>query len=233
MTPVSFDGCLGLLHEADGGAAVVMCGAPGFEQLCAHRGWRELADALAARGFPTLRFDWRGCGDSLGGDGDPARVAAWEESLELALAFARKTLRPRRIVLVGLRFGATLAASVAARDRGVDGLALLAPAISGRLHGRELAGLARVMAPLSPDTVEDGLSVAGFRASQETLEAMKAYDLRTLEARPADRAILFAPDGQAGAAEAAEHWRALGCAARLDPFDGCAEAARPSGSEWG
>ncbi len=223
MTPVSFGGCLGYLHDAAGDTAIIMCGAPGFEQLCAQKGWRELADLLAARGYPTLRFDWNGCGDSLGGDEDPARIAAWEESLRQALRFARAQLKPRRVVLVGLRLGATLAADLAARIKEIDGLALLAPAVSGRMYARELAGLASVMAPLSPDTPGDGLSVAGFRVTAETLDAMKTIDLRKLPTAPAPRALILSPDGQMGINETIERWRALGCDAEIETFAGHAE----------
>jgi pimeloyl-ACP methyl ester carboxylesterase len=232
MTPVSFGECLGALHDAGGDTAIIMCGAPGFEQLCAQKGWRELAELFASRGFPTLRFDWLGCGDSLGGDEDPARVDAWRASLEQAIFFARAHLAPRHVVLVGLRLGATIAADVAARSGGIDGLVLLGPAISGRLYGRELAGLAKVMAPLSPDATMDGLSVAGFRTTNETLESMKAIDLRKLSSPPAPRAIVFSPESQMGADDTIAHWRALGCDATLEPFDGYAAwLAEPTFSE--
>ena len=57
MTPISFAGRFGWLHEADGGTGVVLCGAQGYEQLCAHRSWRVLGERIAALGYPTLRFD--------------------------------------------------------------------------------------------------------------------------------------------------------------------------------
>jgi pimeloyl-ACP methyl ester carboxylesterase len=210
MTPVYFDGCLGQLHEAPGDVAVIMCGAPGYEQLCAQRGWRLLADMLAGKGYPTLRFDWRGCGDSLGDDLEPARVASWRRNLEQAIAFARGALAPRKIIVVGLRFGATLAADVAATMGGVDGLALIDPG-NGRRYGRELAGLARTMAPVDPDVTDDGVIVGGFHYTAETLREMAGIDPRAATQAPAARALILSPGGRADIDAIATNWRALGC----------------------
>ena len=210
MRPVYFDGCLGQLHEAPGDVAVIMCGAPGYEQLCAQRGWRLLADMLANKGYPTLRFDWRGCGDSLGDDHEPARVAAWRGNLEQAIAFVKRALAPRRIIIVGLRFGATLAADVAATLGGIDGLVLIDPG-NGRRYGRELAGLARTMAPVHPDVTDDGVIVGGFHYTAETLRDMAAIDPRAATKAPAGRALILSPGGRADIDAIATNWRVLGC----------------------
>ena len=81
MIPVSFDHCFGWLHEADAGnrsaRGVVLMSPFGFEELCARKPFALLAQALAARGIATLRFDWSGTGDSLGGPLDPALLETW------------------------------------------------------------------------------------------------------------------------------------------------------------
>ena len=68
MWPVSFAGCFGWLHTgaASGGSdtAAVLCQGIGRDASTAHRSFRKLADHLAASGVPTLRFDYRGTGDS-------------------------------------------------------------------------------------------------------------------------------------------------------------------------
>src|SRR3954462_8423900 len=51
------------------GSAVVMCQPLGPEYLRAPRAFRNLAVALAERGFHVLRFDYFGSGDSVG-DGE-------------------------------------------------------------------------------------------------------------------------------------------------------------------
>ena len=228
MTPVTFNGLFGFVHEAPGDCAVIMCGAVGYEQLCASRSWRELAENIAARGYPVLRFDWSGCGDSLGDDRDPARLSAWRESLTHATTYVRINFSPRRIVLIGLRFGATLATQHATEAGGVDGLALLGPAINGRIYGRELAALAGVVGKpadtkAAPALPTDGIEVAGFAITSETLKAMKSIDLRQLARMPAAHVLLVTPPGQSGAHEVAVQLESLGSSVERVDFEGYAE----------
>ena len=44
MMPLVFSGRFGWLHDAGGSCGVVLCGAQGYEQLCAHKSWRVLAE---------------------------------------------------------------------------------------------------------------------------------------------------------------------------------------------
>ena len=54
MTPVVFENRFGWLHPAPGGRGVVLCPPYGYEALCTHRGWREIAETLAAAGIRSL-----------------------------------------------------------------------------------------------------------------------------------------------------------------------------------
>jgi alpha-beta hydrolase superfamily lysophospholipase len=204
MTPVVFDGTFGFLHEAPGDCAVVMCAAMGHEQLCASRGWRELAADIAAAGFPVLRFDWAGCGDATGSEDDPDQLAAWQASLRAAVREARARFQTNRIVLLGLRLGATLAACQA-HELDAEGLALLAPAMSGRHYGRELAASNAVGTSQGSDDTHGGVEVAGFVTTRQTLTDLTGLDLRKLAQRPAARVALISPPEhiQADAIEAA------------------------------
>ena len=225
MMPVSFNGHAGWLHDAPGAVGVVLCGAQGYEELCTQRGWYELAQSLAARGFPTLRFDYAGCGDSNGSDMDPARVAAWQDSVAQAVAFMRQTLGLRKIVLAGLRLGALLAAQHACTDPAIAGLALLGAPMSGRTYVREMQILASVVgvppedaAPWPP--VEDGFELGGFLFSDATMRGLAnlprpAALLQQLEDRP----CLVLAKGQALAAEAARG-PARHVAAPFEGYDG-------------
>jgi len=56
---------------------VVLCNPIGEDMVRAHRPYRHLAETLAAAGFPVLRFDFDGTGDSSGDERDPERVATW------------------------------------------------------------------------------------------------------------------------------------------------------------
>src|SRR5207248_357876 len=101
-----------------------------------HRSLRHLADALAAVGWPCVRFDWHGTGDSGGSDEDPDRVATWLANIRDAQAWLTRQLGCKRISVVGLRLGATLAAHAASAEE-IDGLVLWAPVVKGRRYVRE------------------------------------------------------------------------------------------------
>ncbi|MBF0509187.1 MAG: hypothetical protein HQK57_09720, partial [Deltaproteobacteria bacterium] len=48
------------------GCGVVLCYPMGYEYMQSHRSYRRIADRLAGEGYPVLRFDFYGCGDSDG-----------------------------------------------------------------------------------------------------------------------------------------------------------------------
>ncbi|QBQ98402.1 alpha/beta hydrolase [Paraburkholderia pallida] len=130
MIPVVFDGAFGWLHPAEGRMGVVLCNPFGYDALCTHRGWRKLAERIAAAGMPVLRFDYPGTGDAEGMEDDPGRVEAWLASLGAAVRHLRATTGVTRVALVGLRLGATLAALAAERLRGVEAPGVDAPGVS-------------------------------------------------------------------------------------------------------
>lgn len=181
MRPVVFDGTMGWLSDAGGSRGVVIAGSHGFEDLCSRRFLTLLARRIASDGFPVLQFDYPGCGDAAGGHSDPGRVAAWTLSLEHAIDALKAETGVADVVLIGFRLGALLATPVIGRRDDVAGLALLAPPASGKTFVREQVALSRMIdgaLPPSP-TVEpafDGLQVAGFRLSNETLGDLRALD---------------------------------------------------------
>lgn len=205
-TPVDAGGQFGWYHPPCGAAGrvgVVLCNAFGAEMLCAHAGWRALAIALAAAGLPTLRFDYAGTGDSAGEDREPDRLGVWSGGINAAIDAFRQGAGVDRVIVVGLRLGATLAAGALAGRGDVAGFAALAPVTSGRNHARELAVLARLNRLRPEDAPPDadeigGIGVNGFFFSEETLGAIKALDLRGI-APPAADILLLEREGAADA----------------------------------
>ena len=101
----------------DAKLACVLSHPFGEEKLWAHRIFVVFARALAQRGIPVLRFDYTGAGDSAG-DTAQASVDIYLEDLASAVdALAARAPRADRIGLVGLRFGAALAALFVERAR--------------------------------------------------------------------------------------------------------------------
>lgn len=124
----------GFYHPAPaaGGTAVLLCPPLGAEQIRCHRLYRQLAHGLAEGGFPVLRFDFYGTGDSAGSSGE----VDWTRCLA-DVATAATELRARsgaqRILAFGARLGANAAlasldavlAGVVAWDAIADGAALI------------------------------------------------------------------------------------------------------------
>ncbi len=136
---------LGAFHPAPrlraGGAAVLLCNPFGEEAARVHRAFRVLAGRLQDEGYACLRFDYSGTGDSSGETLD-CTVEGWLEDMEAAIEELRRQSGNSRIVLVGLRFGATLAALCAQRDpQRIAHLVLWDPVVRGDQYLRELAGM--------------------------------------------------------------------------------------------
>jgi alpha-beta hydrolase superfamily lysophospholipase len=161
----------------------VLIAAPiGHEQLHAHRSLRRLADALARRGIPTLRFDWHGTGDSAGVDEDPDRLSVWTANLRDAAGVLRNRLGLRRVSVVGLRFGATLAATAFSAGE-IENLVLWFPVINGRTYVRELTAIDRTSEIPPPTSAEmSDIEPAGFTVTEETCRDMAQRNL--LQASP-------------------------------------------------
>jgi alpha-beta hydrolase superfamily lysophospholipase len=123
---------------------VLLCPAFDLEAQEVALAYRLLAEDLQERGFAVLHFDYDGTGDSAGGAGDADRVRAWQGSIVEAAKFLRSS-GTGHVYVIGMRLGATLAASVAARCA-VDGLVLWDPCDSGRSYLREQALLRTVHA---------------------------------------------------------------------------------------
>jgi uncharacterized protein len=120
-------------------AAVLLCNPFGEEASRAHRIYRVLAAQLERAGYATLRFDFSGTGDSAGEASD-ATVEQWLRDLQTAAAELRSASGSPRVAMIGLRFGATLAAL--ATSRGAlrpRHLLLWDPVVSGAGYLRELA----------------------------------------------------------------------------------------------
>jgi len=222
---IAFDGCFGFLRSGASRRGVVLCPAFGLEGLTVRRAFADLADRLAARGLPNLVFDWPGTGDSLGSDRDPERLAAWEAGLRAAVDVLKREALVDEVALVGLRLGATVAARVAVGRDDVAALVALSPVVSGRTFWREQQSLARLLRVRGdgdpPDTDEiAGFAVAGFFTSDATAADLKAIDLRKSAEPPAPRAFVLAREGDAAAAELADHWRGLGSSVESAVFDG-------------
>jgi pimeloyl-ACP methyl ester carboxylesterase len=119
------------------------------ERKSSYAALRKLAVKLAAAGHATMRFDYRGSGES-GGSSAARRWATMAEDASSAReALARLSGQPDAILL-GLRLGATLALQEAARGN-AKAVVALAPIIVGSTQVRQWKMRSKIRSELTTD----------------------------------------------------------------------------------
>ncbi|TQV71766.1 hypothetical protein FKG94_19150 [Exilibacterium tricleocarpae] len=175
-----------------GKLGIVICNPVGHEYTHAHRSLRHLADALAAAGYPTLRFDYLGTGDSDDHMLAPRRIEVWLENIQAQVDWLKSNTAVTAVALVGLRLGATLAALSAGRQT-VDYLVLWNPCVKGKRYVREMTSLAK-MAAAALSYEQNFIETAGFLLSTETLERLKSIDLTNDVPTGNEKVLIVNPD---------------------------------------
>ena len=153
---------------AASGRAVLLCHPIGSEYMRAHRAFRQLTTLLNRAGLDVLRFDYSGTGDSAG-DGDEATFDDWLDDVDWAIDELMDTAGVDTLDVVGLRWGATLAA-LAARSRDeIRHLVLWDPVVSGASYLEEV-----LPHPCPQGTV----GIEGYPFSASLRAGLEGIDLR-------------------------------------------------------
>ena len=197
-------GWLHCLANQSSDTGLVICKPFGYEAICGHRTLRAFAEMAATAGFPTLRFDYLGTGDSADIGAAADQIEAWCENILAAVDEVRRRTGVRRVCLLGFRLGALLATLAAHSAGGVHSLILLAPVISGRRYvgemrtthlAAQLAANARATSGESVNgraTTSDGsIEVSGHSVSAATISKLKGIDLAALGAPPASQVLII------------------------------------------
>jgi dienelactone hydrolase len=224
MTPVTFDECFGWLHAPRNGAGsdvgVVICTGLIQDAILAYGSLRVLADDLAAAGYATLRFDYPATGDSCDDAVEKdGHWAAWQRSVDQAANWLRATTGAKRLVLVGLRLGTTLAVLAAARREDVAALLLFEPVVSGRNYVRQLFLEVEMLSGTTPTKGED-LNLREFRFAPSTLDQIGEVDLRKLALKAGTLVALCGQAESKAVEAAAAAWRVGGATVVSIPWTG-------------
>jgi pimeloyl-ACP methyl ester carboxylesterase len=186
-----------------GDRGVLICKPFGYEAICAHRILTTFARTTASVGFPTLRFDYLGTGDSAEIDDRADQIETWCQNVVTAIEELRRRTGVERVCLLGFRLGALLATLAAMRSSAVDSLILVAPVVSGRRHLGELRVLVASSmlysttggGGSSDETPEPGsMEVCGHRVSALTISALSRIDLATQAPPPVSRMLVLDRD---------------------------------------
>lgn len=131
----------GMLHYPDADErkeGFVFCHPFAEEKLWAHRVYVNFARELVKRGYPVLRFDMMGHGDSDGGFED-ATIETHLADITAAVSTIRaKCPSVSTVSLMGLRLGATLAVLTAINNSDIKRLVLWDPVVDGSKYMQEM-----------------------------------------------------------------------------------------------
>ena len=186
----------GWFHRPRSGRArlgVVLCPPVGDEERRVYLTYRTLAESLTGAGHAVLRFSYDGTGDSAGAFGDPGRVDAWTRSIAEAVAVMRSA-GARRVAVVGMRLGATLATCAAAAiEPAIDALVLWDPCATGREFLRHqqilLSTLSEVPAP-----ERAGADTPGYHLPPAMAEELDRLSVAPVTAPGTRTLVLVRPD---------------------------------------
>jgi alpha-beta hydrolase superfamily lysophospholipase len=208
-------------------AGVVLCNPLGTDFTRSDRVYRHLAERLARAGFPVLRYDMFATGDSAGDEHAPALVRSWLDDVGRAADELRARSGVSRVVLIGLRLGATLAmAHAAERPGSIDSLVLWSPCVSGKAFVTESVKMHKLYLRIEPAMAaarpvdEDGEEALGIFLTRATVDELGRLDLLATTARPAARTLVIDGGGVAGRDALVARLAALGAAPELRSHPG-------------
>ncbi len=196
---------------------MVLCNPWGQEFVRAHRSISQLALRLARRGFPVLRFDYYGTGDSCGEDAD-GTLSQWQADLRAAIQEIKRRSRVERVFLAGLRLGASLAALVASGRDDVKGLVLWEPAVQGSEYLQDLAiwhEEKQFYFLNKAETTANREELLGFGLHETLLADLAGLDLLAIKRKPAGEILIIESaathtEAQSSAVRLREHLQVLG-----------------------
>jgi len=192
----------------EGKCVVVICQPIGHEYINCHRALRQLAVRLSDSGFPVLRFDYFGCGDSSGST-EEGGLLRWVEDISIAITEARHRAAMAQVCLVGLRLGAALSLIAAAGQGDIESLVLWDPVVTGKEYLRELLSVQRELLQSRPkpakiDNSQHRMEIVGFPLSRFLYGELEKLNLLEITVKPAENILVIQSQPRVGETE----WRA-------------------------
>lgn len=227
------------LDTASGAVGLLMVTGGTQTRVGSHRMFERLAHGLAANGYPCLRFDRRGLGDSSGED--PGFRGSAPDILAAAAAFRAHHPGIERIVGFGLCDGATALALFGA-EAGLGGLILANPWFAEaeadapppaaiRRHYRHRLLSRSAWRRLLTGDISYRKALAGLRRAAAFAPSSLASEVKAALDRSALPAQIILARGDATAIAAEAEWSSFGRAAPVYVETDSHTFARPGDEE--
>lgn len=184
----------------------------GHELIQFHRALKQLAVQLANAGFPTLRFDLFGCGDSAG-DSEDWALDGWIGNVNAAIEDLRHRAGVAKVGVAGLRLGATLALLSGVSRNDIDEMVLWDPVVSGEAYLAELRRLHGDMvryAHVEARPTGTGEEILGFSIPESLVADLATLNLCTAEAGGIRRTLVIETNARAHQGQLVHHLEQLG-----------------------
>lgn len=107
------------------------------ERVLAQRGLYSISKCFEQKGIASFRFDFMGHGDS-DGDFEESSITTRVRNIKDAVDCFRKKTGLNRIILVGLRLGASIAMLAREKIKDIENVVLISPVISGEKYINQL-----------------------------------------------------------------------------------------------
>jgi len=169
--------------HAGGERAVLICPPIGQEYIRTHWCLRLIANQVARGGAHVLRLDYHGMGDSAGRIEQIDSIRVWQNNIDESIEYLKQITGAETVMLLGQRFGGTLAGMAAQRRTDVNSVVLWEPVIKGQGYLDQLRAMHAEMLDLwvcKMTTQDDNQAeeILGSRFSRALLNQIEALELR-------------------------------------------------------
>ena len=169
---------------------VVLCYPFSNEYMGTHRIFVRLAELLNNVGFPVLRFDYFGFGDSEGDTHQPD-LDVWRANITQAMAEVKTRASVNKVSVVGLRLGASLAATLPKGRQRPASLVLWDPIVNGEAYLQRLDARYSARMALPATVPAHTKAMAGYLVNSDFIEQIKPLDLTRHDRYPARQLLLI------------------------------------------
>ena len=203
----------GCFHEPRPGlqrtCGAILCPPLWHEYIYSHRAYRQLAVRLSRAGYPVLRFDYYGSGDS-GGDEEQGEIPQRLTDISTAVSEMRSRSGLGKVCLLGLRLGGTLSMMSGAQRGDVEGLVLWDPVVTGRAHIKEMRTVhTERLGSLSKPKhgIPAGMygEILGYPLTRSIVADLENIDLLAIRRKPANNTLVIESDGAGDTGGLREH----------------------------